>query len=385
MGVGRVLVVGGGIGGAATALALHRAGIAVTVAEAQPAGGADAGAFLTLAPDGMRALAQLGVAGAVQRASPPLRAMVVRDGTGTVLATRPLGDPDEPAYRYLTRARMVGLLQQEVERRGIALLGGKQLTGIDAGPVARFADGTSISADVVVGADGLHSAVRGLLDPAAAVPAYVGQHVFYGYADHADHTGLAVEPEHFQVVNEAVAFGCLTTASAGTWWFARVRDPQPLTRAALAAGTTEHWKAHLGALLADRPLPAAIVSAAHRVLVTNASDLPTVPVWHRGATVLLGDAAHAASPATGRGASMALEDAVVLAKALRDRPDPAAAFATYERLRRHRVQTNIQVSARMSGASRPGPPPAPTEGRDIAAVLAWASPVPTPPPTPTRR
>jgi len=64
-----------------------------------------------------------------------------------------------------------------------------------------------------------------------------------------------------------------------------------------------------------------------RVLVTNAYDLAGVRTWHRDGMIIIGDAAHAASPATGQGASMALEDAVVLAKTLRDVPDPAGGFA----------------------------------------------------------
>ena len=62
--------------------------------------------------------------------------------------------------------------------------------------------------------------------------------------------------------------------------------------------------------------------------------MPTVPTWYRGRIALLGDATHATSPSSGQGASLAIEDAVVLAKCLRDLPDTKLAFATYERLRR---------------------------------------------------
>lgn len=121
-------------------------------------------------------------------------------------------------------------------------------------------------------------------------------------------------------------------------------------------------------------------------MVTNATEMPLGALWHRGRTLLIGDAAHAASPATGQGASMALEDAVVLAKALRDLPDAASAFAAYERHRRPRVEHNITVSGGLSRGTRSPSRPAPAVSRpmepDEALIrqLAWDSPLPAAPP-----
>ncbi|HEV2870988.1 MAG TPA: FAD-dependent monooxygenase, partial [Actinomycetota bacterium] len=84
-------------------------------------------------------------------------------------------------------------------------------------------------------------------------------------------------------------------------------------------------------------------------------DLPSVPVWHRGPMVILGDAAHAPSPTSGQGASMAAEDAVVLAKCLRDQPDTSRAFAAYEQFRRGRVERIVAQGARTSSTKTPGP------------------------------
>lgn len=92
-------------------------------------------------------------------------------------------------------------------------------------------------------------------------------------------------------------------------------------------------------------------------MVTNATELPTGTPWRSGRALIIGDAAHAASPATGQGASMALEDAVVLAKSLRDAPDTDAALSLYETLRRPRVEHNITVSGNISrGAHTPSGP-----------------------------
>ncbi|WP_367115163.1 FAD-dependent oxidoreductase [Actinophytocola sp.] len=103
------------------------------------------------------------------------------------------------------------------------------------------------------------------------------------------------------------------------------------------------------------------------MMVTNANDLPDVSRWHTDRVLIIGDAAHAASPATGQGASMALEDTVVLAKAFRDTGAVAEALAAYERLRRPRVEANIATSARLTtGHSRPGPSRRPPTTRNCA-------------------
>jgi 2-polyprenyl-6-methoxyphenol hydroxylase-like FAD-dependent oxidoreductase len=338
-------VVGAGVAGSAAALALHRVGAEVVVHEAHPETSADAGAFLTLAENGLRALQALGVDDAVRRAGAPLRSMVVSDGAGTTLARRSLGEPGGPGYLYLTRARLCAVLQAEVRRRGIPLRHGERLvsTSTDGdGIVAVFADGNRARGDLLVGADGLWSTVRTQLDPGAASPRYVGQHVFYGVTP--GRPGEAVDRIRF--VRGATAFGSIATAAEGTWWFARVAGPQ-LSPAQLAAGTTAGWAAHVADLLCAEAGPQAIVRDADRVFVTNAYDLAHVRVWHRDRAVIIGDAAHAASPATGQGASMALEDAVALGEAVQEFGATDAALAGYEQRRREPVEANTAASARM--------------------------------------
>jgi 2-polyprenyl-6-methoxyphenol hydroxylase-like FAD-dependent oxidoreductase len=105
-------------------------------------------------------------------------------------------------------------------------------------------------------------------------------------------------------------------------------------------------------------MPAAtIIRASYQVsMPTPTYDLPRVPVWHRGAMVIIGDAAHAVSPTAGQGASMAMEDAVILARSLRDAPSLSAAFATYESLRRRRVEDIVaQGKYNNEGNLRRGP------------------------------
>ncbi len=116
-------------------------------------------------------------------------------------------------------------------------------------------------------------------------------------------------------------------------------------------------------------------------MVTNANEMPLGSAWHSGRVLLVGDAAHAASPATGQGASMALEDAVVLAKSLRDAPDPHSAFAVYEQYRRPRTERNITVSGGISrGTHTPSraasaDPGARREDDALIRQLAWDVPL----------
>ncbi|MEV5880638.1 FAD-dependent monooxygenase [Streptomyces sp. NPDC052101] len=383
----RVLVIGGGIAGTAAALGLHKAGFGVTVYEEHPDSAEDIGAFLTLASNGMRALAQLDATDAVTAVGFPLTSLRLLDQEGTELTHAPLGEVAEPALRYrcLRRGELNAALQGETARRGIRLRHGARLVSLADGPhgvTAGFADGSATHADLVVGADGLNSTVRRILTPGMR-PGYAGQRVFYGYAGTppgADRTGVIT-----MVRGSETAFGYAVSPAGQTYWFARVTtEPLPSRRSAHRAP----YRQELLPLLRKDAAPAADIVAASEgpVMVVNATEMPLGAVWQKGRVLLIGDAAHAASPATGQGASMALEDAVVLAKALRDLPDAPAAFTAYERHRRPRAEHNITVSGGISRGSRtpsrPGPVAARTAAPDEALIrqLAWDSPLSAAPP-----
>ncbi|MFF4255879.1 FAD-dependent oxidoreductase [Streptomyces sp. NPDC001663] len=378
----RVLVIGGGIAGTATALALRKAGFDVEVYEAHPDSAEDLGAFLTLASNGMRALAQLDASPAVTALGFPLTSMRVLDDRGAELAQVPLGEAADPGLRYrcLRRGDLNAALQAEGARRGIGIRHGTRLASVEdepGGVTAHFTDGTTATGDLLMGADGLNSTVRRLLAPDVQ-PLYAGQRVFYGY------TGAAPlsEPEAriTMVRGSTAAFGYAVSPEGETYWFARVAG-EPLPADELADGTPAAWRDLLVPLLRKDATPAADIVAAtgDDVMVTNATEIPTGSPWRSGRTLLIGDAAHAASPATGQGASMALEDAVVLAKSLRDAPDTQTALSLYEELRRPRVEHNITVSGNISrgGPSTRGAA-APRPGEDeLVRLLEWEADVRT--------
>ncbi|KNB50803.1 FAD-dependent monooxygenase [Streptomyces caatingaensis] len=388
-----ILVVGGGVAGSAAGLALRQAGFEVTVHEAHPQTGADIGAFLTLASNGMQALAQIGAAGPVTGHGFPVTGMRFVDESGARLESVPLGE-DAPLLRYrcMRRAELGAALQEEARRRGVPFRWSARLVSVeedDERVTARFSDGSSATGDLLVGADGLRSAVRAHLDPAAR-PVYAGQSIFYGYTrDPA--AGACLEPDRLTMIRASrVLFGCLVSPAGETYWFARLRGPAVGAEEA-AVTPPGTWRDRLVALLRPDRSPAAdIVRATEdKLMVTNAVRLTPGVRWCGRRVVLVGDAAHAAPPATGQGASMAFEDAVVLAKALRDAPHRQAALERYERHRRPRAERNIAVSALLTASGPPDWIPVATARRPrsplrrlshldegLRRLLDWHTPLP---------
>lgn len=341
----RALIIGGGVAGTAAALALEQAGIRAIVSEARPSGGEDLGAFLAVMPGGLTALAALGAEDRVREASFPSTDIEILDAGGRP-AERHQPGSDRVRPRTLTRAALYRELQAEVLERGAQLQRGRRLVGVEHrgdGVEARFADGGVQHGDLLVGADGSRSQVRGFLDPAAPDPGYAGVNVVYGSA--------AGVPEPFpdgyrMIYGNRCYFGYTTGPDGVTRWFARIPRPE-LTRAELDGNGPRDWKDLVLDHLDEDRTPAAGVVRASRddVLAVNARHLPSTPVWHDDRIALVGDAVHACSPAAGIGATLAIEDAVVLGKCLRDAPTTAAALSTYCATRRPRAEQMVAGSA----------------------------------------
>lgn len=245
--------------------------------------------------------------------------------------------------------------------------------------VASFADGSRAEGDFLVGADGLHSVTRTLIDPAAPSPRYTGQNTVCGYVRDA---GIPLAPDTYTMIfGKRAFFGCTVDPGGEVWWFANIPGTE-LDRADPPAVTPAAWRERVAGLFDgdDTPAAALVRATGDRVIVSNAYDLASTPTWHTDTMVVLGDAAHAAAPNAAQGASMAIEDGIVLAKCLRDRPDPGSAFAAYEELRRERVEKVVAASAGMAKLAGPGAPAArpartlPGAGLPSAAVASVAVP-----------
>ena len=365
-----VVVVGGGVAGAAAALALERAGIGVRVFEAR-SGAQGAGAFLVVAGNGMRAVRELGV----ELASGfPLRSARFCNGDGDELGVSALD-----GHRCVRWDELCTELRAQVRRRGVPVEHGARFVSAEQDGdevVARFADGRTARGDLLIGADGVHSAVRGQLDP---VPErYAGQQVFFGYSGPVDVPHVAGRIE--MIRGSAGNFGWTMAPEGRAYWFARIPGPP----ADPGESEVDRKERLLAALRPDATPAADLVSATEDVLAVNARDLLPQPRWRDGRVLLVGDAAHAASPATGQGASMAFEDAVFLAKSLRDHGN----LDVYERFRRARTERNALRSAQMTTAVSAEFAERPDEvdrlsarhtdapDDDPAALLPWNDPLP---------
>jgi FAD-dependent urate hydroxylase len=358
----KALIIGGGIAGPVTAMALQRAGIESVIYEAyDTSAGLNAGAFLTVAVNGLDALRTLDAHEPVLDVGFPTRKIEFFSGTGKRLGEVPIGGtlPDGTITHTIKRADLYRVLHDVAVRRGIPIEHNRRLVdaGVtpDGGVVARFEDGPRAAGDLLIGADGIHSRTRRIIDPAAPEPRYTGLGNIGGFTRNA--SGDTKPGIYVMVWGRRAFFGYTVSPSGEIWWFANPPSARELTRAELAATTTEQWKRRLIDLFADDASPAVeiIEATIGELPATNQYDVPSVPTWHRGPMVIVGDAAHATSPASGQGASMAIEDAVVLAKCLRDLPDIRQAFAAYERLRRERVERVVAQGARSSSGKAAGP------------------------------
>lgn len=338
------IVVGGGIAGHAAALALLRAGIAVTVLE-QRSEEDGLGSFLRLNPNGLDALDALGLLDRVTDVSFPVHHVERRKLDGEVLGRRALADPLPDrglGARFITWADLAGALRDEAKLRGAAVRHDARV--IDAAPTgdgvrALLADGDEVDGDVLIGADGTWSTIRTTIDPGAPAPEYRGSRTLYGYAPAAD-----VPPAPAQLRSHhgpAHWIAQLDDPDTGEiYFFTNLKTPEPLPS---PGPSTEDWRTELLRHWDHDDIPARIIAAATRIRASDDHALHHLPRWHTDRTIVIGDAAHAAPPASEQGGCLALEDAVVLGQCLRDLALPAA-LSRFEQERRERVEKIIAMA-----------------------------------------
>ena len=355
------IVAGGGIAGTVAAIALHRAGITPLLFEAYPKDADERGAFLTVAVNGLGALRRLDLDPTdLLSAGFPTPDLRLGNGSGRLLAQVPLGGPQPDGTTTMTirRADLYAALRAEAVRRGIEIAYEKRVVGRHEsadGVTATFDDGSTVHGDVLIGADGLNSRTRALVNPAPVRPRYLGMLNAGGFTTGPIPADVDRTPGVVSMAFGSRAFFGWTAAPDGSiWWFANPPRKRPVERGDF---TPESWRAHLMDLFAGDAIPAAaIIEATPEVLGPwNTYDLPRVPEWRSGRTVLVGDAAHAASPSSGQGASMAMEDAVVLGQCLAEGAEVGAALAAYEERRRARVQKVVAYGRRNGSPKTAGP------------------------------
>jgi 2-polyprenyl-6-methoxyphenol hydroxylase-like FAD-dependent oxidoreductase len=324
-----VAVVGGGICGLTTALALERRGLDPTVYEASEEY-RSVGAGILLQTNAVLVLDRLGVAPAVREAGVELDGVRIRSPGGGTLQRFDLAGVERERFGYgfvaVRRSELLELLHEALD--------GEVRTGMDCvavpevdPPVAQFADGTTVRPDLLVGADGVGSTVREVVAPGVE-PRSLDGVVYRGLAP------VRLDEPHrsrgFEVWAEGRYTGGAPVGEDRFYWFGTAPgSPGPGTTRGVDPEVLADYVEHYPA-----PVPSVVESLdADSVVVTGLVDLPELPRWHRGSVVLAGDAAHAMLPFAGQGAAQGIEDAVVLAEAVAG----GESLDAYERRRKPRA------------------------------------------------
>jgi 2-polyprenyl-6-methoxyphenol hydroxylase-like FAD-dependent oxidoreductase len=342
----KALIIGGGIGGLVTALALRRAGIDAVVFEQAPVL-RENGAGLTLWSNAMRALDTLGLSEPLLAAGTRLECGEIRSHTGRRLASFRL---DRLAERCgapiigIPRADLLAILARAVPSADVRLNARLvRLSQNEGGVTACFADGREEWGDLLIGADGIHSRVRELMTGDAK--RYCGYIGWQGVAPirHPDFPpGLSLWS-----YGRGAQFGLIPVGGGRVFWFGTTTLPED--QIASLGPHQEELRARFGAW--HTPIREALEAVDEKALVcVPIYDRPPVRRWGVGRLTLVGDAAHATSPTLGQGACLAIESAAALAHTLQREPSIETALRHYERVRQRRTARIIDQAWRIGSA-----------------------------------
>ncbi len=339
------IIIGGGIGGLCAAIALNQVGIKARVFERASEMG-EIGAGISLWANAIKALQKIGLDEAVLAVSALGTVGEFRTGQGQLLseiASAELVKNYGAAHIAIHRADLQAVLLQALGE-GVLELGAK-CTGFEQtaqGVKACFADGREAQADILIGADGLRSAIRGQLW-GETKPVYAGYTAWRGVTKFESALfPLGVGTEYW---GQGQRFGLTHIGRGRVYWFAAKNAPQggqdkPEGRQSELLEYYRDWA---------KPIEAVIAATDESAILRNdIYDRPPLKQWSQGRVTLLGDAAHPMTPNLGQGACQAIEDAVVLADCLRQAPEIAPALRLYDQRRSART-AKVTRQARQIG------------------------------------
>ncbi|MEZ4728869.1 MAG: FAD-dependent monooxygenase [Caldilineaceae bacterium] len=335
----KALVIGGGIGGLATAIALNQIGLTVEIYE-RVTSLREVGAGLSLWANAIKALDYLGLGQAIRALALPETAGGIRTAQGELLM-HTTNAQLEAKFGELSvmvhRAELHDLLRraygQEIHLGMECVAVSEEAQGVRA----HFRNGEERWGDLVIGADGLHSQVRAGVHGQES-PRYAGYTAWRGVVPFAINRLQIGE-----TWGRGARFGQIPMQGNRVYWFAAYNTPpgqqSPNGEKAELLRIFGAWHAPICALIEATPEAA--------ILRNDIYDRPPLQRWGRGHITLLGDAAHPTTPNLGQGACQALEDAVALAKALQATAAIPAALRAYEAARIPRTTMIVEQSRRV--------------------------------------
>ncbi len=347
----RVVIAGAGIGGLTAALALAKQGVDVVVCE-QASQLGEVGAGLQVSPNASRVLIKLGLADALKsKVFEPDYASIRDYRSGEYYLKAPLGKGAEIQYRapywHVHRADLHAILAEACQVHGVDILLNATVSGYQqeqAGVVLQLQDGRSVQADLLIGADGIHSAVRTqLLGPEK--PTFMGQVAWRGV--------IPVEALSVNVKPEACVW-----AGPGkhlvTYYLRGGHDVNFVAVEERSDWRSESWREEGDVAQLRRAFAGwhsdvtDLLAAAKSSFLWSLNGRTELPTWHDEGVVLLGDACHPMLPFMAQGAAMAIEDAYVLADQLSQNA-VSTALMNYEAIRKPRATKIQQMSAANAG------------------------------------
>ena len=339
----KALVVGGGIGGLTAAIALRRAGIEVVVLE-RAAELREAGAGLLLGANAIKALDKIHLGEAVRSIGAPTMVGALRSWGGEVLVrlsadqvTELVGAESFAVHRAELQAALLRELGEENVRLGVGCTRFAQ----DQRSVKAFLDdGSELSADLPIGADGIYSTIRNQL-LGYERPVYAGYTAWRGIVEYRC---LLTEGGGFESWGRGTRFGCARMGGGRMYWFATCNEPEgggdnPTGSRRTLLEMFSGWHEPVEELIE--------ATSESDIRRDDVYDREPLKCWAKGRVTLLGDAAHPMTPNLGQGACQAIEDAVVLAGSLREEPNVEGALKLYEANRTGRTAAIVRLSRRM--------------------------------------
>lgn len=329
----KVIIIGAGVGGLCTAIALQQNGFDVKVYERVKKLG-EVGAGLTLWSNALHVLRALGVADAVIAAGSKLQRSQIRADDGETLFDARVdemesqyGEPVVAIHRAALHEILINALKPDTLRLNMECARFEQ----DENKITvYFKNGESDSADVLIGADGIHSVVRKQMFPEIELR-YSGYTAWRGVVDTENKAALGLTSESW---GRGARFGIVRVDEKRVYWFAT--HNQSFGENAMATqkkskllNIFNRWHHPIDHLLDSTP--------AELILQNDICDIVPLASWSKGRVTLLGDAAHPTTPNMGQGACMAMESAYVLALALCEETDHTAAWKRYESERHART------------------------------------------------